>query len=196
MILDLFWRILMPNSSRGVFSRWKEIQLNSDTKIILMNPSEDLYFRFSRDLEWFAKLIKENADWISDEKAYARADKMIRSFLIYCIRQPENYKKKLLVEDGGTPSKDQEYVSDFNPEIEFKRLEEQGYPAIGDGERVFTLTPRMFLFNLIITESGWFTPIKAVQDVETFPADGEVNPEAGDSGAVRSEAESGLGPEQ
>jgi hypothetical protein len=104
--------------------------------------------------------------------------KVVKAFLIQCVRDSDDYHKHLIVDDGETPESGQETFSDFNPEIVPKTVAEQDGIS-GDVldlvESIPLITPQLYLFNRIMQKSGWYTYTAKKEDVESFPDDGKGN---------------------
>jgi len=178
-------------TSRMLFSQKEDLQLNEDTKIILMKPGQDLYLRFAPKLEKVMKILfgKKEGDsilpWTENEEEYNYVNSVIKPILIYSIRNPNDYKKRLLVDSNQIPGPDQEYYDDFNPVLDAKILESQGfYKNADENTRIFT--PQLTLFFIVLRKSGWMSADEDtdVKDVETFPKKPNGNEETVNSEAV------------
>jgi hypothetical protein len=169
-----FWRIFMKN--KMLFSQREDLQLNADTKITLMKPGQDLYLRYAPKLEKVMRILFGKKDgetilpWTENEDEYNYVNSVIKPILIYSIRNPNDYKKRLLVDNDQTPGADQEYYDDFNPVLDAKTLESQGfYKNAEENTKIFT--PQLTLFFIVLRKSGWMSSDEDtdVKEVETFP---------------------------
>lgn len=171
------------------FSQKYELQLNEDTKVIIMKPGQDLYFRYAPRMDELLKTLFENKEdrmsWVKDEKKYKFVTDFIKPVLMFCLRNPENYKKRLLVDNDEKPTVDQEYYDDFNPVVDSRYLKKTpGFYAGEDNENI--LTPQLTLFFGILRKSGWLNiSNEEVEEVESFPDDGNGDEETPDNGVVQ-----------
>jgi len=171
--------------TKMLFSQREEIQLNQDTKIILMKPGQDLYLRTAPKLGKFMQVLfgkkGEDASWVENPKDYEFVNSIIKPVLMYCIRHPDNYKRRLLVEEN--PAADQEYYDDFNPALDVKLMESQGLlENVDDKTEIFT--PQLNLFFIILKKSGWIAMGEEAETAETFPEESSGDKEAPDSSSV------------
>ena len=162
--------------NKMLFSQREDLQLNADTKITLMKPGQDLYLRYAPKLEKVMKILfgKKEGDsilpWTENEDEYNYVNSVIKPILIYSIRNPSDYKKRLLVDNDQVPGPDQEYYDDFNPVLDAKVLEGQGfYKGAEDNTKIFT--PQLTLFFIVLRKSGWMSSDEDtdVKEVESFP---------------------------
>ena len=93
------------SKNKMLFSQREEVQLNQDTKIILMKPGQDLYLRIVPKLGKFMQVLFGKKDseegstsWVDNPKDYEFINSIIKPVLLYCIRNPNDYRKRLLVE--------------------------------------------------------------------------------------------------
>jgi len=126
-------------------------------------------------------------DWVRDEVSYNKVMKIVKAFLIQCVRDSEDHHKHLIVDDGEIPGPGQEIFEDFNPEIVPKIVAEQD----GFEEKELNLieetpltTPQLYLFNRLMQKSGWYTYSVKKEEVESFPDDGQGNQETDNNGTV------------
>lgn len=171
-----FKRLVNNMKNKMLFSQREDLQLNADTKITLMKPGQDLYLRYAPKLEKVMRILFGKKDgesvlpWTENEDEYNYVNSVIKPILIYSIRNPNDYKRKLLVDNDQTPGADQEYYDDFNPVLDAKTLESQGfYKNAEENTKIFT--PQLTLFFIILRKSGWMSSDEDmdVKEVETFP---------------------------
>ena len=171
------------------FSQKFEVQLNKDQKIIVMKPGQDLFLRFAPKMDKVMKTLfggeKGAASWVDDPVKYEFITSVVKPILIYCVRNPENYKKRLLVDNDQASTSAQEMYDDFNPVFDAKILKDQGLYAGDASEKV--LTPQLTLFFIILRRSGWLNVPEEEEEVETFPELGKGDSEAIDAGVVSQE---------
>jgi hypothetical protein len=177
--------------TKMLFSQKEDLQLNADTKITLMKPGQDLYLRYAPKLEKVMKILfgKKEGDsilpWTENEDEYNYVNSVIKPILIYSIRNPNDYKKRLLVDNDQTPGADQEYYDDFNPVLDAKILESQGfYKDAKEDTKIFT--PQLTLFFIVLRKSGWMSSDEDTdtKEVETFPEEPDGNKEITNSETV------------
>ena len=176
------------SKNKMLFSQREEVQLNQDTKIILMKPGQDLYLRIAPKLGKFMQVLfgkKDSEDgstsWVDNPKDYEFINSIIKPVLLYCIRNPNDYRKRLLVEEN--PGQDQEYYDDFNPVFDVKLMESQGLLENVD-EKTPIFTPQLNLFFIILKKSGWIQMGDETKTVESFPEESSGDQEAPDSSSV------------
>ena len=169
----------MKNKTKGEmsFSQRMVLKLNKDLSVILMKPGQDLYFRYTPKLEKLLKIMFDDGSsdspnhWTRDEEKYKFITDVVKPILLYSIRNPNDYRKRLLVDNDQTPGPDQEYYDDFYPELDAKILEEQGYFKGETNTTIFA--PQLTLFFIILRMSGWMSSGEEAQkdheDVESFP---------------------------
>lgn len=185
--------VLEMKAPKMFFSQREEIQLNPDTKIIIMKPGQDLFLRFAPKIDKLIKVLFGKKDtllsWTESEEEYAFVNSIVKPILIYCLRNPTDYRRRLLVDQDQTPGPDQEYYEDFNPVIDAKILESQGYfknPEDGGSSKIFT--PQLTLFFIILRKSGWISTeedgVKEEEEVESFPEKSGGNEETDNSKTV------------
>ncbi len=178
-----------------IFSQRKELKLNADTKVIIMKPGQDLYLRYAPKVDKMMRLMfggKNNSEWIENEESYNFVNDVMKNILIYSLRNPNDYRKKLLVDNDQVPSADQEYYEDFNPVLDGKILESQGcFKTIEDDTKIFT--PILTLFFIVLRESGWITTneesTKENEEVDSFLEESEGNEEINNCESLQPETE-------
>jgi len=188
-----FKRMINTMKNKMLFSQREDLQLNADTKITLMKPGQDLYLRYAPKLEKVMKILfgKKEGEailpWTENEEDYKYVNSVIKPILIYSIRNPNDYRKRLLVDNDQSPGTDQEYYDDFNPVLDAKILESQGfYKNAEDNTKIFT--PQLTLFFIVLRKSGWMSSddetTKENDEIETFPEKPAGDEEATDSPIV------------
>lgn len=182
---------MKSNVSKLSLNQRDELWLNEETKIILMRPNENLFFRYATKIDDFNRML-QNPNWSSDPKNLDFADEVIRPFLCYCVRSPDDYHKKLIVDEriSNKLETGQEFYEDFNPTIDLSKLVEQDIPesSVSEIKKQKVRWPKLQLFFTIMSKSGWFTPAEA-QETEKFPADGEGDEKVNDSGVLQGVSE-------
>jgi len=181
--------------NKMLFSQREDLQLNADTKIILMKPGQDLYLRYISKIEKVMKIIFKKTDgdvtpmsWTDNEEEYKYVNSVIKAILLYTVRSPNDYRRRLLVDNDQSPGADQEYYDDFNPVIDAKILKDQGYydNEIEKNTKIFT--PQLSLFFIVLRKSGWYPSIEdskqEAEDIETFPEKPDGDEEVTDSPTV------------
>lgn len=172
------------------YSQKFEVQLNPEQKIIVMKPGQDLFLRFAPKIDkvmnalfggeagtmsW-AEDIEKYPD-LGNKTKYEYVTGVVKPILLYCVRNPSDYRKRLLVDEGLPCAANQEYYDDFNPEFDAKTLKAQGMFNGDDNEKV--LTPQLTLFFIILRKSGWINIPEEQEEVESFPdeqtGDGEAS---------------------
>ena len=180
--------------NKMLFSQREDLQLNADTKITLMKPGQDLYLRYAPKLEKVMKILfgKKEGDallpWTDNEEEYNYVNSVIKAILLYTVRSPNDYRKRLLVDSDQSPGADQEYYDDFNPVIDAKILKEQGYYDNEVEKNTKIFTPQLSLFFIVLRKSGWYPSLEdskqEAEDIETFPEKSDGNEEVTDSPVV------------
>lgn len=191
------------------FAQMDEVWLNNTTKIILMRPNDDIYLKLAAKIGKVLEIIfakpedgKEVVPWIENDEKYDFVMDTIKSVLMYAIRSPDDYRLKLLVDS--TPDEDgriqplidgQEYYEDFNPQLDIKKIEEQGfYTGLTTVDKKKILTPKLVMFFAVLRNSGWMGTPEDVEAVESFHEEPEGNSETVDSGIIREDALGDSGP--
>ena len=173
------------------FSQKFEVQLNKDTKVILMKPGQDLFLRFAPKMDKVMKTLfgteEGKMSWVEDPEKYAFVTSVVKPILLYCVRDPFDYKKRLIVDNDQRPSANQEYYDDFNPAFDAKVLKAQDLYSGDENEKV--LTPQLTLFFIILRKSGWLNIPSEEEEVETFPDEQSGNVEDANSGVVQNLSE-------
>jgi hypothetical protein len=84
------------NSMKGTpmsFSQKFEVQLNKDTKIILMKPGQDLFLRFAPKMDKVMKTLfgteEGKMSWVEDKEKYDFVTSVVKPILLYCVRDPD-----------------------------------------------------------------------------------------------------------
>jgi hypothetical protein len=184
------------------FSQKFEVQLNKDTKVILMKPGQDLYFRNISKIEKMIRYIfgpvnNEKVSWVEDSEKfentgltkYEYVNSVVKPILIHCIRDSTNYRKHLIVDDDQRPTDSQEYYADFNPDLDLKILKDQGLFDGDENEK--NSTPQLTLFFIILRKSGWLglqEKAEETEEAESFPELGGDNGEVDNAGVVSPES--------
>jgi hypothetical protein len=190
-----FKRLVNNMKNKMLFSQREDLQLNADTKITLMKPGQDLYLRYISKIEKVMKIIFKKTEgdispmpWTDNDEEYNYVNNVIKAILLYTIRSPNDYRKRLLVDNDQSPGADQEYYDDFNPVIDAKILKEQGYYDNEIGENTKIFTPQLSLFFIVLRKSGWYPSLEdskqEAEDIETFPEKSDGNEEVTDSSTV------------
>jgi hypothetical protein len=188
-------RMINTMKNKMLFSQREDLQLNADTKITLMKPGQDLYLRYISKIEKVMKIIFKKTEgdispmpWTDNEEEYNYVNNVIKAILLYTVRSPNDYRRKLLVDNDQSPGADQEYYDDFNPVIDAKILKEQGYYDNEIGENTKIFTPQLSLFFIVLRKSGWYPSLEdskqEADDIETFPEKSDGDKEATDSSTV------------
>jgi hypothetical protein len=190
-----FKRLVNNMKNKMLFSQREDLQLNADTKITLMKPGQDLYLRYISKIEKVMKIIFKKTEgdispmpWTDNDEEYNYVNNVIKAILLYTIRSPNDYRKRLLVDNDQSPGADQEYYDDFNPVIDAKILKDQGYYDNEIGENTKIFTPQLSLFFIVLRKSGWYPSLEdskqEAEDIETFPEKSDGDKEATDSSTV------------
>jgi hypothetical protein len=190
-----FKRLVNNMKNKMLFSQREDLQLNADTKITLMKPGQDLYLRYISKIEKVMKIIFKKTEgdispmpWTDNDEEYNYVNNVIKAILLYTIRSPNDYRKRLLVDNDQSPGADQEYYDDFNPVIDAKILKDQGYYDNEIGENTKIFTPQLSLFFIVLRKSGWYPSLEdskqEAEDIETFPEKSDGNEEVTDSSTV------------
>jgi hypothetical protein len=127
-------------------------------------------------------------NWAQQPETAQQVMRVVKAFLIQCVRDPEDYHKKLIVDDDEIPGQGQENFGDFNPAI-IPRLLAKQEGSFSEEElkkisKTPVYTPKIILFQQIIQKSGWYLPPETEESVESFPAVGEGNKKTDDSPTV------------
>jgi hypothetical protein len=188
-------RMIDTMKNKMLFSQREDLQLIADTKITLMKPGQDLYLRYISKIEKVMKIIFKKTEgdispmpWTDNEEEYNYVNNVIKAILLYTVRSPNDYRKRLLVDNDQSPGADQEYYDDFNPVIDAKILKEQGYYDNEIGENTKIFTPQLSLFFIVLRKSGWYPSLEdskqEAEDIETFPEKSDGNEEVTDSSII------------
>jgi len=169
-------------------TQFQKVELDEGTEVVLMKLGENFLYKHKKDITNYFNLLAEKVEWIDDPESFDLVSNLIKDTLLYAVRDPTNYKRKLLVDSNADPKDYQEFYDDFNPVINLQKLADQGLVSPPkEGERPFTLQPKFILFHVLLNLSGWLTPVASspVEEVEDFHDDGTINPETNDNGVLQ-----------
>jgi hypothetical protein len=127
-------------------------------------------------------------NWAQQPEVAQQVMKVVKAFITQCVRDPEDYHKKLIVDDNEIAGPGQENFSDFNPAIIPRLLAQQegsfSEEALKKISKAPVYTPKIILFQQILQKSGWYLPPEKEESIESFPDVREGNKKVDDSPTV------------
>ncbi len=167
-------------------SQKQTIELNSTDKIIIVKPHEGLMFKYGPKFNSIFRLL-DSGSWVDNEEDAEKIYNFEKDFLGYCIRHPDNWQKTLIVDDDQEPADYQVRFSDFEPDIDMKKLREQGLTDREDDDGFIPV--KLTLLMICLKKAGILKAPKEreelQEEVDTFPEVGAGNNQNDNSGEVQ-----------